>query len=87
MEKQEPRSSHGLGTHLATEEHPLMAAMQNWGANLERKKNSTFSEKRKRLGWDDLSEFVAFSTDVPWCPLEALGPFARAFGSDMRAAA
>jgi hypothetical protein len=68
----EPVGSHGLGTHLAAEEHPLMAAMQNWGVNAERKKNSTFSEKRNRLGWDDLSEFEAFSTDVPWCPLEAL---------------
>ena len=48
-----------------------MAAMQNWGVNLERKKNSIVSAK-KRLGWDDLAEFEAFSTDVPWCPLESL---------------
>ena len=87
VETIETRGSHGLGTHLAAEEHPLMAAMQNWGVNLERKKNSTLSAKREKLGWDELSEFEAFSTDVPWCPLEALGLFALAFGSDMRAAA
>ncbi len=46
-----------------------MAAMQNWEVNLERKKNSTVLAK-KSAGWDDLSEFEAFSTDVPWCPLE-----------------
>lgn len=81
--KLKPSGSHDLGTHLVAEEHPLMAAMQNWGVNLERQKKSTISEKRKRLGWDDLSEFEAFSTDVPRCPLEALGPFARAFGPDI----
>ena len=72
MESDRTRSVARLRTHLVAEPHPLMAAMQNWGVNLERKKNSTISEKRKRLGWDDLSEFEAFSTDVPWCALEAL---------------
>jgi hypothetical protein len=41
----EPRGSHEHGTYLTAEPHPLMAAMQNWGANFERKKNSTNSER------------------------------------------
>ena len=72
MERVEQRGSHAQRHDPVAELHPLMAAMQNWGANLERKNKSTISEKRKRLGWDDLSEFQAFSTDVPWCALEAL---------------
>lgn len=72
MEKLEPRSSHELGTHLVSPvEDERIASLQNWGLNAE-EKNSTVSEKRKRLGWDDLSELEAFPTDVPWCPLEAL---------------
>ena len=72
VEKLEPRSSHELGTHLVSPvEDERIASLQNWGLNAE-EKNSTVSEKRKRLGWDDLSELEAFPTDVPWCPLEAL---------------
>jgi hypothetical protein len=39
------------------------------GSEFREEKNST---QRKRLGCDDLAEFDAFSTDVPWFPLEAL---------------
>ncbi len=72
VESVEQGASHAQRHHRVAEEHPLMAAMQNWGANLDRKKNSTFSSEKNDRGWNDLSEFKAFSTDVPWCLLEAL---------------
>ena len=56
---------------VAREPHPLEEALQNWGKNAE-KKNSTSSRNRIERGWNDLSDFAAFSTDVPWCPMEAL---------------
>jgi hypothetical protein len=46
-----------------------IAALGNWGANAVAK-NSTI--KNRDRGWDDFSQFAAFSTEVPWCPLEAL---------------
>ena len=46
VESDEQGASHANDTPVA-EEHPLIAAMQNWGANLERKKNSTISAKKK----------------------------------------
>jgi hypothetical protein len=40
---------------------------------------------KKERGWNDLLEFeayLAFPEQLPWCPLEALGPFAQAFGPE-----
>jgi hypothetical protein len=69
----EPRGSHGLGTHpVPREPHPLEAALQNWGKNAEKNNSTISASKKSGCGWNDLSEFEAFSTDVPWCPLEAL---------------
>jgi hypothetical protein len=70
MESQKLGGSPVLGTHLTTDEvDPRIAALGNWGAN-KFEKNSTI--KNRDRGWDDLSQFDAFPTDVPWCPLEAL---------------
>jgi hypothetical protein len=45
--------------------------LNNWGKNAEQKKSTVLPENRARC-WNHLSEFEAFSTGVPWCPLEAL---------------
>ena len=72
LERVEQGGSSVLGTHPATDDR--LAALNNWGENAKRKveKNSTISIKNRDRGWDDFSHFAAFSTEVPWCPLEAL---------------
>jgi hypothetical protein len=64
-------------SHLVDER---IAALGNWGENAKAKNNSTLSPENYARGWNDLSDFAAFDTSIPWCPLEALGPFAAAFG-------
>ena len=72
VERQEQRGSPALWTHLvSSRDDELLIALNNWGKNAE-KKNSTFSRNKIEGGWNDLSDFAAFSTDVPWCPVEAL---------------
>jgi hypothetical protein len=72
VESEEQRGLSADRPHPGTSDpHPLEAALQNWGRNAE-KKNSTISRDKNHRGWNDLSEFEAFSTEVPWCPLEAL---------------
>jgi hypothetical protein len=71
-ESQEERGSPALRTHpVSSGSDELLIALNNWGKNAE-KKNSTFSRNKIERRWNDLSEFEAFSTEVPWCPLEAL---------------
>jgi hypothetical protein len=72
VERWEPSGSYELGTHPVPRygDH-LVAALNNWGKNAE-KKIRPFSRNKIERGWNDLSDFAAFSTDVPWCPLEAL---------------
>ncbi len=85
VERQETRCSPGLRPHpVAPLEDERLAALNNWGKNAVEKNSPVLRNKIER-GWDDLSEFeayLAFPERLPWCPLEALGPFAQAFGAD-----
>jgi hypothetical protein len=82
VERLKPSGSPDVRTFESNYEDPRIAALGNWGAN-KVEKNSTI--KNRDRGWDDLSQFEAFydyCEQLPWCPIEAIAPFAVAFGPD-----
>jgi len=84
VESEEQRGLSADRPHLRTcDPHPLEAALNNWGKNAE-KKNSTVSAEEDFSAFD---AFLDFPEQLPWCPLDALGPYANAFWADLQAAA
>jgi hypothetical protein len=82
-ESQKASSSPDVRTFESHDER--LAALNNWGENAKRRveKNSTLAPENNARGWNDLSDFdayLAFPEQLPWCSIEAIGPFAVAFG-------